>query len=124
MYFACRRKPSARRVPTAAHEGTRADFLRRHEEDAAAAARRGGEDRAAFLRTLFDRVADDRLLLLAAEHVCTNGGDAAGADGTRPSHLDRLARVHLARTLRAMLRDGSYRPGAVREVQIPKANGK
>src|SRR4051812_4608743 len=95
-----------RTVPVAAHEGTAADFLRRHAANAKAAAA-GDDDRRQFLETLFDRLTDTRNLLAAIDHVLANGGDAAGADGVRPTHLDRRARVHLARLLRQALRDGT-----------------
>jgi RNA-directed DNA polymerase len=70
---------------------------------------------------LMERVAEHANLNAAWRRVRANGG-APGIDGITieqfPAH-----RVGHTETLRGQLRDGSYRPSALRRVTIPKPNG-
>jgi hypothetical protein len=123
MYFSVvKRLYSRRRVPVGAHEGSAAEFLRRHEAEAAKAAGSDGPARDAFLGGLIGRVTDTRNLMLAAGAVAARN-TAAGADGLWPRDLDHRARVGLAGCLARVLRDGSYRPGPVSKVEIAKPSG-
>jgi group II intron reverse transcriptase/maturase len=122
MYFSVVRRLRLRRVPVGAHEGSAADWLRRHEAEAAEAAESDGPTRDAFRAELFGHIIDTRNLLRAAEEVASRD-TAAGADGLWPRDLDCRARVELARVLARLLRDGSYRPGPVQKVEIPKLSG-
>jgi retron-type reverse transcriptase len=123
MYYSVSKRPrSRRRIPVAAHEGSAADFLRRHQAEAAEAARAGGSARDEFLHRLLDRIADTRNILLAVERVIA-ADTAAGADGLRPGDLDRRAQLELARLLSRVLKDRTYRPGAIKKVDIPKPSG-
>jgi group II intron reverse transcriptase/maturase len=123
MYYSVAKRPrSHRRIPVAAHKGSAADFLRRHQAEAVEAARVGGPARDEFLHRLLGRVADTRNLLLAIDKVIA-GDTAAGADGLRPGDLDRRDQIELARLLSRVLRNGSYRPGAIKKVDIPKPSG-
>ncbi len=118
------RKRHRRPVPTDAHEGSRRDYLRRHEAAARAAAAGTDADRAAFLDKLFDVVTDTRTLLLAAEHLRREGGPAPGVDGISPTDLDMVDLVALVTELRQRLRDGSYRPAPERKVEKSKGPGR
>ena len=123
MYFAPHCHKSARLLPVSAHEGSRADFLARHAAEAAAAAREGGAKADALRVALFDRLIDTRTLLAAALHVQSAGGPARGPDGVGPRDLTAPDLPVLARLLGGVIRDGTYRPGAVRTVEIPKPTG-
>src|SRR4051812_22686862 len=120
MYFSTRPRGI---TPVTAHEGSAADFLRRHESEARTAAKVHGPAREKFLSALFDRLTDSRNLLLAPDYVCRKGGTAPGPDGISPDELDRRARVQLASVLRDVVRSGADTPGPARQVPIPKANG-
>jgi hypothetical protein len=123
MYFPIAKRPrSHRRIPVDAHEGSAADFLRRHAAEAIEAARAGGSARDELLRRLPARVADTRNILLAVEKVIA-ADTAAGADGLRPGDLDRRAQLELARLLSRVLKDRTYRPGAIKKVDLPKPSG-
>jgi hypothetical protein len=76
----------ARRVPAGLHEGSAADFLRRHGRESAGAARGPRGEKAALVAVLFRRAADPRNLKLAFDHIARGGG-AAGPDGIFPSDL-------------------------------------
>src|SRR5262249_29507003 len=109
--------------PTAAHQGSRRDFVRRVQAAAADAARRGGAAGAAYLARAFEYIADNRLLLVAAEWVRSRGGTGPGVDGVRARDLGRQELVQLARALSRAVRAGTYRPAADRPVEIPKPGG-
>src|SRR6266545_2110451 len=75
---------------------------------------------------LFNLVADPAFLLVAWDRVRSNkGAKTAGVDGrTALSIVLRVGIEELLDGLRAVLRDGSFRPLPVRERMIPKAGGK
>jgi hypothetical protein len=104
----------------AAHEGSPADFLRRHEVEATAAAREDGKAREQFLATLLRRTADARNLRQAWDHLAAHGGQAPGPDGLRYDDLDGGEVWDLLRTVERAILDDTYRPGPDRTVHIPK----
>lgn len=114
----------ARRVSADLHEGSRRDFLRRHERESADAARHTGRERTEFARCLFGRAADPRNFRCAIDHLARDGGAAAGPGGLTLDELDGSARWGLARALGSLIRSGRYRPGPHREVRIPKGPGR
>jgi len=114
----------SRKVPVGAHEGSRADYLRRIRCQGAEAARHGGPARNQYLADLLDRLADTRSLLSAAARVRTLGGPAAGSDGVSPADLDARTVGALAREIRRLVLAGVYRPGRYRRVPIPKPGGR
>ena len=71
---------------------------------------------------LFDKVFAPKTLALAWVKVCANKG-AAGVDGQSIERFAAKQDQYLAE-LSAALRDGSYRPQAVKRVDIPKGDGK
>ncbi len=75
---------------------------------------------------LFNLVADPAFLLVAWDRVRSNkGAKTAGVDGrTALSIVLRVGIEEFLDGLRAVLRDGSFRPLPVRERMIPKAGGK
>lgn len=68
-----------------------------------------------------EQVAEPANLNAAWKRVRQNGG-APGVDGITIERFPEHLRAR-AETLRAQLLDGSYRPGALRRVRIPKPNG-
>jgi len=70
---------------------------------------------------LMDRVSDLANLARACDHVISNKG-RGGVDGMEVSELGAWFTTH-CRDLQKSLLEGSYRPQAVRGVEIPKANG-
>jgi RNA-directed DNA polymerase len=74
---------------------------------------------------LYNLVYDPAFLTLAWERVRTNkGARSAGADGTAPPSVGAAEAVGLLQRLREELKERIFRPDPVREVMIPKANGK
>jgi hypothetical protein len=114
----------ARRVPADFHEGSCREFLRRHERESAEAAHRTARGRTEFARGLFRRAADPRNLRCAVDYLAAEGGSAPGPNGLTLDDLDGTERWELARALGAAIRAGRYRPGAHREVAIPKGPGR
>jgi retron-type reverse transcriptase len=108
-------------VPVDAHEGSRAAFLTRIAAEGAAAAASGAA--VGFLGDAFQYLADSRVLYTATEHVARDGGPARGVDGVGPADLDAHAIRNLVPQLRHDLRAGTYRPGPVRRVDVPKPAG-
>ena len=72
--------------------------------------------------SLMDKVYAPRTLAVAWTKVRANKG-AAGVDGQSVERFESRAGEHLAE-LGAALKDGSYRPEAVKRVEIPKGDGK
>ena len=105
----------ARLVPAEAHEGTAAEFLRRHELEAREAT--GNRELwHKLLPRLLDRIADPRNLKLALDHLDRRGD-------RRVRELDSDERWELARVLGRAIRDGQFRPGPGRKRQVPKVSG-
>ena len=72
--------------------------------------------------SLIDKVFAARTLALAWAKVRANKG-AAGVDGQSIDRFAAKAELYLSE-LSAALKDGSYRPDAVKRVDIPKGDGK
>ena len=72
--------------------------------------------------SLVDKVYAPRTLKAAWTKVQANKG-AAGVDGQSVERFESRAGEYLAE-LGAALKDGSYRPEAVKRVEIPKGDGK
>jgi RNA-directed DNA polymerase len=74
---------------------------------------------------LFNLVHHPCFLVTAWERVRTNrGARSAGPDGTPPRSLGDAEAARMLIELREELKQRRFRPDAVREVMIPKANGK
>lgn len=71
---------------------------------------------------IFAEITDEAALAAAWERVRANGG-AGGGDGVSILRFQALADAAIAR-LAQRLSDGTYHPGPVREVDIPKRNGR
>jgi retron-type reverse transcriptase len=111
----------ARRKAADLHEGTREDFLRRHEREAAEAAHGNKEAKKKFVAKLLPRTADSRNLRPAWDYLAHGDGQAAGL---RFNDLDDAEVWNLVRVLRDAVLNDAYRPGRDRIKAIPKANGK
>ena len=72
--------------------------------------------------SLMDKVFAPRTLAMAWAKVQANKG-AAGVDGQSITRFAAKADVYLAE-LSTALRDGTYRPQAVKRVEIPKGDGR
>jgi RNA-directed DNA polymerase len=72
--------------------------------------------------SLIDKVHAPKTLLAAWERVRANGG-ASGVDGESIERFEARQDVYLAELSEA-LRQGHYRPQAVRRVEIPKGDGR
>jgi RNA-directed DNA polymerase len=75
---------------------------------------------------LFNLVCDPAVLVLAWQRVGTNrGARSAGVDGESAYYVEAVRGVQpFLSELRRDLKAGMFRPGPVREVMIPKPNGK
>jgi len=113
-------------LPMSAHEGSRKDFLLRHERDCSRYDRLPESERTLFREELLSRIADDRNLLLAVEAAVRKGNKAPGPNGEQLWSLWRSNEQNVratARELSRALREGTYRPGPVRRIDVPKASG-
>ena len=72
--------------------------------------------------SLIDKVYAPKTLEFAWMKVWANKG-AAGVDGQSVDRFEAKAEVHLSE-LSAALREGTYRPQAVKRVEIPKGDGR
>ena len=72
--------------------------------------------------SLMDKVFAPKTLAVAWAKVRANKG-AAGVDGQSIARFAAKAEVYLAE-LSTALRDGTYRPQAVKRVEIPKGDGR
>lgn len=99
------------------HDGTAADFLRRH---CASLAQLATLSHAVLSSTLIKRIADTKMLLLAVKKVRREGGPGPGVDGRRPSDLDHRDWMCLIRDLSDEIRTGTYRPD--RELTVRTEN--
>ena len=72
---------------------------------------------------LYDKVIRQDILRRAWEEVRANGG-AAGVDGQTIRDVERHGVDEFLTRLATELREGKYRPRAVRQVLIPKADGR
>ena len=115
--------PRARQKLVDDHIGSRLDFLRRHEEAARLALTEGGNVLAETLKRLRSRIADTRMLRLAWDKLCSHGGPSPGTDGLTYLDFEEIEVWPLLRLASSAISDGSYRPGPVREVRIPKSHG-
>jgi RNA-directed DNA polymerase len=72
---------------------------------------------------LFDKVYRADVLRTAWQEVKSNAG-SAGGDGQTIEQIEQRGVAEFLAEVRAELREGRYRPRAVRRVLIPKADGK
>lgn len=63
-------------------------------------------------------------ILQAAYHQCRANGGAAGVDGVRFTDIERQGREAFLAEIAEALRTHRYRVSPIRQVMIPKANGK
>lgn len=113
----------ARQIPTDLHEGDHWDYLSRHELEASVTAHGSRQQRREFGRHLLLRATDTRNILCAIENLTSEGAKAPGPNGVQLERLDKAERCQLARELGRAMREGIYRPGTVRRLQIPKTSG-
>jgi len=130
MYDSPRRRPGlsvvgahARQIPTEVHEGTYGDYLRRHAREASEIAGGTARDKKEFAANLPRRIADSRNIRCAIEHIASDPDKAPGPNNIRGDRLEDYERWNLARALAEVIRSGTYQPGAVRVVHIPKLSG-
>jgi hypothetical protein len=86
-----------------------------------------GEDSSRRFGDLFNLVCDSGFLARSWDRVTSNrGARTPGVDGVRAVDVQyREGGVGgFLEEIRRQLKDGTYRPSAVRQVEIPKKNGK
>ncbi|MBX7165133.1 MAG: hypothetical protein K1X74_02175 [Pirellulales bacterium] len=96
-----------------------AQFLRRHVRacrDVQKVPQRDQE----FQQGLLTTIADPRMLMAAFESLTAKGGTAPGPDGVEFDTLSSHDGWMIARCLGQIILNGSYRPGPVRQLAIPK----
>lgn len=71
-----------------------------------------------------DRFAQPENLMVALRELQSRGGDAPGPDGISLTQLTSGEKYEMLRVLSRRLINGTYLPGPVREVQIPKPDGR
>ncbi len=67
------------------------------------------------------------MLMAAAQHLMRNGDKAAGPNGQRLGRLYRMNRTMVWKELKRLSKEvktGTYRPGPVRKIDIPKSSGR
>jgi retron-type reverse transcriptase len=114
----------ARQKPADLHEGSREDFLRRHELEAATAARGDSMAKLDFVAKLSPRTADSRNLRVAWDHLASGDGQAPGIDGLRFDELEDAEIWNLTRVLHEAILTDRYRTDEDRIITIPKASGR
>src|SRR6202165_1915715 len=72
---------------------------------------------------LYDKISRDDILAHAYTQCCSNKG-APGVDGQEFADVEAYGVERLLGELALALGEESYRPGPIRRVFIPKANGK
>lgn len=108
------------RDPALFHAGGTDRLLRVHERHAAIAAAGNHAGLPPVGPFLLRRLADARTMMSACDDLLRRGGKAPGPNGRRLDEMDRAEQWSLCRQLARAVRDGTYRPGRGRRVQIPK----
>ena len=107
--------------PALMHRGDRQRLLQYHQKHVARAA--VDPDCPPVGPCLMKRIADARTMMEACEQLLAKGPTSPGPSDVRTAELDQSERWSLCRRLANSVRDGTYRPGPQRRVQIPKAGG-
>ncbi len=114
-------------APIGVHEGKSIDFLRRHERECSGCDLWSRNERYRVARSCVERITDTRMLMVATQHLMRNGDKAAGPNGQRLGRLYRMDRTMVWKELKRLSKEvktGTYRPGPVRKIDIPKSSGK
>jgi len=105
------------------HEGSRHDFLGRHEREASEAVHGNAQEKGAFIEKLSRRMVDSRNVMCAWDYIAARSGETPGVDGMRCSDLSDAEAWDLVRTTCGAIEDGSYRPAPDKTLSIPKTGG-
>lgn len=101
------------------HRGDRHDFVRGVQRLIREAVAKGGNALTEVHSNLFWWASDEQMLRLAWDTLAARG-QAPGPDGWRYSEFDESGVWELLRDLSTSVRDGSYVPGPIRKIRIPK----
>jgi hypothetical protein len=107
--------------PALFHVGGPRRLLNVHERHAALAANLPDAGVPPIGPLLMRRFADARTMFAAAQDLLAKGPTAAGPNGHKLQDVDTRGLWSLCRALAGSIRDGTYRPGSQRRVEIPKA---
>ena len=113
-------------TPVGVHEGRSTDYLRRHEQECSGCDLSSRHERYRQAQSCEERIAEPRILWAAVLHLIRNGDKAAGPNGQRLHRLIRKSQKFVwneVRRLSSELETGTYRPGPVRKIMIPKSSG-
>lgn len=105
------------------HVGSYGELVERHEYQAHQALKDGIGGVRNLAPYLFDRVSDERTLMVAFEYLRDYGGQAPGGDGKRFEDYPEPVAWVTWRDIRDMIREGSWWRGPDRVVRVPKASG-
>lgn len=102
-----------------AHEGSKEDWLERHERACVEALRHSYRGVALIVPKLFTRASDERNLNCAWTHVAARSGSTAGPDGETIKSLKGDRFQHM-RDLQDAIREDRYEHDQTRDVPVPK----
>jgi hypothetical protein len=103
------------------HVGTPSDFLKRYHVQVDLSRRTPDPE---VRKELLSHWHAPESLWVALEHLRHHGGEAAGPDGIQACDLSKVQWFDMFRHIQPFLTDGTYLPGKVRRIQIPKSSGK
>ena len=106
--------------PALRNDGDYRRLLRVHEHHAEAVLSGHYPDLPPIAPLLMRRLADARTMMSACRDLLRRGPKAPGLNGLRLELLDKAELWGLCRNTARAVRDGTYRPGSDRKVQIPK----
>lgn len=102
------------------HKGTRHDAVDRCRDAVANAIRQGHDGIQKIVPLLLKYVSDARVLRAAWDYLAKFGGQAPGVNGLTYGVLDNSEIWNLLTVLGQAIRNGTYRPGPLKQVEIPK----
>jgi hypothetical protein len=116
------RARTRRRVSS--HRGDRFDFLERHRQEASEMLKQGRAGIEKIAPSLLRRIADERALRVAWDHLSKNGGQAPGPDDLRYDDFPDSQVWEECRALRDSIRARTYALGGEHVHWISKGSGR
>ncbi len=123
MSIAQRIPNSAQAASALSHSGGSRVFLDRHRIEVATALAEGGQHLNELNDSLLVRIADERNLKIAWDHLARYGGQASGPNGHRFVDYSSHEVRSLMRCIGVAILNDTYRSGPVRRCRIGKISG-